>query len=42
MNTRQPGVAAAIFFSSIRIARNTPNAPSITTPKLPFKISKKR
>lgn len=28
------GVAAAIFFSAVKIARNTPNAKSITTPKI--------
>lgn len=35
--TRTPGTAAAIFFSSIKIARNTPNAKSITTPKRKIK-----
>lgn len=30
---RDPGVAAAIFFSAIRIARNTPNAKSIVNRK---------
>lgn len=35
MNKNQdPGTAAAIFFSAIRIARRTPNAKSITTPKI--------
>jgi hypothetical protein len=31
---KTPGVAAAIFFSAIKIARRTPNAKSVTTPKI--------
>lgn len=30
---RTPGVAAAIFFSAVKIARRTPNAKSITSRK---------
>lgn len=31
---KNPGTSAAIFFSAIKIARRTPNAKSITTPKI--------
>ena len=31
--TKTNGTAAAIFFSAVKIARRTPNAKSITTPK---------
>lgn len=31
--TKEPGTAAAIFFSAVKIARRTPNAKSITSRK---------